>query len=96
MKTCVIEVHDMLTILNVLDVERRIGKVPGVESVTANYGALRRNPTRSRRDQKRATTLRTVGRRAGFIGRNGMNSMNDPMHTPSEAAGRDGRFIGVS
>lgn len=35
MKTCAIEVYDMPSKLNVLDVERRIGKVPGVESVTA-------------------------------------------------------------
>ena len=39
MKTSVIEVHDMLSVLSVDGVERRIGEVPGVESVTVNYAA---------------------------------------------------------
>jgi len=39
MKTSVIEVHDMLSILSVDEVEKRIGAVPGVESVTVNYAA---------------------------------------------------------
>jgi copper chaperone CopZ len=39
MKTSVIEVHDMLSVLSVLGVENRIGEVPGVESVTVNYAA---------------------------------------------------------
>ena len=39
MKTSVIEVHDMLSVLSVDDVEKRIGDVPGVESVTVNYAA---------------------------------------------------------
>jgi copper chaperone CopZ len=39
MKTSVIEVHDMLSVLSVDEVEKRIGEVPGVESVTVNYAA---------------------------------------------------------
>ena len=39
MKTSVIEVHDMLSVLSVQGVEQRIGEVPGVESVTVNYAA---------------------------------------------------------
>lgn len=39
MKTSVIEVHDMLSVLSVLGVEKRIGEVPGVESVTVNFAA---------------------------------------------------------
>ena len=39
MKTSVIEVRDMLSVLSVPGVEERIGKVPGVESVTVNYAA---------------------------------------------------------
>ena len=39
MKTSVIEVHDMLSVLSVDGVEERIGKVPGVESGTVNYAA---------------------------------------------------------
>ncbi len=37
MKTSVIEVRDMLSVLSVLGVEQRIGEVPGVESVTVNF-----------------------------------------------------------
>lgn len=39
MKTSVIEVSDMLSVLSALGVEKRIGEVPGVESVTVNYAA---------------------------------------------------------
>ena len=39
MKTSVIEVHAMLSVLSVDEVEKRIGAVPGVESVTVNYAA---------------------------------------------------------
>ena len=39
MKTSVIEVRDMLSVLSVTGVEERIGKVPGVESVTVNFAA---------------------------------------------------------
>ena len=39
MKTSVMEVHDMLSVLSVEDVEQRIGEVPGVDSVTVNFAA---------------------------------------------------------
>lgn len=39
MKTSVLEVHDMLSVLSVAGVEERIGKVAGVESVTVNHAA---------------------------------------------------------
>ena len=39
MKTSVIEVHDMLSVWSVDEVEERIGEVPGVESVTVNHAA---------------------------------------------------------
>ena len=39
MKTSVIEVHDMLSVLSVEEVEKRIGEVPGVESATVNFAA---------------------------------------------------------
>ena len=39
MKTSVVEVHAMLSVWSVDEVEQRIGKVPGVESVTVNYAA---------------------------------------------------------
>lgn len=37
MKTSVMEVRDMLSVLSVSGVEERIGKVPGVESATVNF-----------------------------------------------------------
>ena len=39
MRTSVTEVHDMLSVLSVDEVEKRIGEVPGVKSVTVNYAA---------------------------------------------------------
>ena len=39
MKTSVIEAHNMLSVLSVEEVERRIGEVPGVESATVNFAA---------------------------------------------------------
>ena len=39
MKTSVIEVRDMLSVLSVAAVEERIGEVPGVDSVTVNFSA---------------------------------------------------------
>jgi copper chaperone CopZ len=39
MKTSVTEVRDLLSVLSVDEVEKRIGEVPGVESVTVNYAA---------------------------------------------------------
>src|SRR5450756_781788 len=39
MKTSIIEVHDMLSVLTVDEVEKRLVDVPGVESATVNYVA---------------------------------------------------------
>lgn len=39
MKTSVIEVHDMLSVLSVDELEKRIGEVPGVGSATVNSAA---------------------------------------------------------
>ena len=39
MKTSVMKVHDMLSVLSVSGVEKRIGEVPGVESVTVDFAA---------------------------------------------------------
>ena len=39
MKTSVIEVHDMLSVLTVDEVEKRIAGIPGVDSATVNYAA---------------------------------------------------------
>jgi len=39
MKTSVMDVRDMLSVLSVAGIEARIGEVPGVESVTVNFAA---------------------------------------------------------
>ena len=39
MKTSVIDVEGMLSVLSVDEVEKRIGEVPGVDSVTVNFAA---------------------------------------------------------
>ncbi len=39
MKTSVIKVQDMLSVLSIEEVEKRIYEVPGVESATVNYDA---------------------------------------------------------
>ncbi len=39
MKTSVIEVRDMLSVLSVDELEKRLGKAPGVKSVTVNHAA---------------------------------------------------------
>ena len=39
MKTSVMDVRDMMSVLSVAGVEERIGEVPGVESVTVNFAA---------------------------------------------------------
>ena len=41
MKTSTLQVHDMLSVLSVDGVEKRIGDVPGVESVTVDFAAGR-------------------------------------------------------
>ncbi|WP_411281912.1 heavy-metal-associated domain-containing protein [Gemmatimonas sp.] len=41
MKTSTLQVHDMLSVLSVDEVERRIGEVPGVASVTVDFAAGR-------------------------------------------------------
>ena len=41
MKTSVMDVRDMLSVLSVGGVEQRIGEVPGVESVTVDFAAAK-------------------------------------------------------
>ena len=66
MKTSVIEVHAMLSVLSVDEVEKRIGEVPGVNSVTVNFAAenatVRYDETRLEvADIKSALRLRAHG-----------------------------------
>ena len=65
MKTSNIEVHDMLSVLSVLGVEKRIGEVPGVESVTVNFAA---GTATVRYDETRLeiADIRSAVRQSGF------------------------------
>ena len=65
MKTSAIEVHDMLSVFSVDEVERRIGEVPGVQSVTVNFAAG--NATvRYDETQLEATDIKSAVRQRGF------------------------------
>ncbi|MEO8338117.1 MAG: heavy-metal-associated domain-containing protein [Nitrospirota bacterium] len=96
MKTSVIEVHDMLSVLSVDDVEKRIGKVPGVESVTVNYAAgsatVRYDETRLR-----MADIKSAVRQSGYEsaapaatsagdGQGGHTAPGAPPETPARAA----------
>ena len=64
MKTSTIEVHDMLSVFSVDEVERRIGEVPGVQSVTVNFAAG--NATvRYDETQLEATDIKSAVRQRG-------------------------------
>ena len=69
MKTSVIEVRDMLSVLSVAGVEERIGNVPGVESVTVNYAAgsatVRYDETRLAAGDIKAAVHQSVDESAG-------------------------------
>ncbi len=65
MKTSVIHVHDMLSVLSVDGVEKRIGEVPGVESVTVNFAA---GTATVRYDETRlvVTDIKSAVRQSGY------------------------------
>ena len=65
MKTSVMEVRDMLSVLSVDEVEQRIGDVPGVESVTVNFAGA--NAT-VRYDETRLeiADIRSAVRQSGY------------------------------
>jgi Cu2+-exporting ATPase len=65
MKTSAIEVHDMLSVFSVDEVEKRIGDVPGVASVTVNFAAG--NATvRYDETQLEAIGIKSAVRQRGF------------------------------
>ena len=65
MKTSAIEVREMLSVFSVDEVEKRIGEVPGVQSVTANFAAG--NATvRYDETQLEATDIKSAVRQRGF------------------------------
>ena len=65
MKTSVIEVRDMLSVLSVQGLEQRIGEVPGVESVTVNFAA---GSATVRYDETRlnVANIKSVARQIGY------------------------------
>jgi len=93
MKTSAIEVHDMLSVFSVDEVEKRIGEVPGVESVTVNFAAgnatVRYDETRlDNADIKSAVRQRGFEPAAGSSGhdREGPAAQSAPPATPIPAA----------
>ncbi len=65
MKTSAIEVHDMLSVFSVDEVEKRIGEVPGVQSVTVNFAAG--NATvRFDETQLEVTDIKSAVRQRGY------------------------------
>jgi Cu2+-exporting ATPase len=76
MKTSVIEVHGMLSVLSVDDVERRIADVPGVESVTVNFAA---GNAAVRYDETRLTVadIKSGVRQRGYESANPADSSGD-------------------
>ena len=84
MKTSVIDVRDMLSVLSVQGVEVRIGEVPGVESVTVNHAAA---TATVRYDETRLH----VGDIKSDVRQRGYASTNEPTAKPgveSEPAGQ--------
>lgn len=65
MKTSAIEVHDMLSVLSVDEVEKRIGEVPGVHSVTVNFAAGSAT-VRYDETQLEATDIKSTVRQRGL------------------------------
>ena len=83
MKTDVIEVRDMLSVLSVEGVEARIKDVPGVESATVNYEAgtatVRYDETRLK-----AAEIKPAVHQAGYQSEEGSKNKQDAAKTPSK------------
>ena len=86
MKTSAIEVHEMLSVLSVDEVEKRIGDVPGVESVTVNYAAG--NAT-VRYDETRleSADIKSAVRQRGFESATPASPSADDAHEGHSAPG---------
>jgi len=89
MKTSVTEVHEMLSVWSVDEVEKRIGEVPGVESVTVNYAA---KSATVRYDETRlqVADIKSAVRRSGYksAGESLPKHMSEPKpaHNQTEAS----------
>ena len=64
MKTSAIEVHDMLSVFSIDEVEKRIGEVPGVQSVTVNF-AVGNATVRYDETHLEATDIKSAVRQRG-------------------------------
>ena len=84
MKTSTIKVNDMLSVLSVEEVEKRISEVPGVESVTVNFAA--ENAT-VRYDETRleATDIKSAVRRKSYESDAPQQSTVKPVKDKAEA-----------
>ena len=84
MKTSAIAVHEMLSVLSVDEIEKRIGEVPGVKSVTVNFAAG--NATvRYDETQLEATDIKSAVRQRGFDSAAGLAANGDEGKTASGA-----------
>jgi Cu2+-exporting ATPase len=85
MKTSVIEVRGMLSVLSVLGVEKRIGEVPGVESVTVNFAA---GSATVRYDETRLeiADIKSHVRQSGYESAATPDAAPDPTSAPVTAA----------
>ena len=86
MKTSVMEVHDMLSVFGIDEVEKRIGEVPGVASVTVNFAAG--NAT-VRFDETRLeiTDIKSAVRQRGFEPAAPVDELPSDDHKGPAAAG---------
>ena len=84
MKTSVIDVRDMLSVLSVVGVEKRIGEVPGVESVTVNHAAA---SATVRYDETRlhVADIKSDVRQRGYATAEGQPSQDKPAAKAAEA-----------
>ena len=90
MKTSVIEVHDMLSVLSVRGVEERIGEVPGVESVTVNHAA---KSATVRYDETRldVADIKSAVRQHAYQSEGAPHSKHPGEHAPAANAGGEGQ-----
>lgn len=82
MKTSVIEVQDMLSVFSVEEVEKRIGEVPGAQSVTVNFAACTAT-VRYDETQLEATDIKSAVRQRGHDA--GAPDEGHTGHTPTVA-----------
>ena len=85
MKTSTINVHDMLSVLSIEEVEKRISEVPGVESVTVNFAA--ENATvRYDETHLEATDIKSAVRQKSYESDEPQQSTVKPVEDKAEAS----------